>query len=327
MNILEDIIINIAYLNHEKAILKEKDALHIGFGIDASYVLGMGVLIQSILCYNPDEKIVFHIFTDGLDQEDIERLKEFSRNEKIQIIIYMIDIDKIKQLPTTQVYSLAIYYRLILGKALHGVVERVLYLDVDIICLASIRPIFEIDLDGTVAAVVRDRFGNDDDTIERLNLTNHILFNSGVLLIDLNRWNHEHIAENALQLLREHAEMYRCYDQDVLNLLLKGKTKLIDKKWNYMYNISYMNYLLPENIVFVHFIGEKPWKDWMGHHRMAAFFEKYKEKSPWHGVPFVKPQSYKENRKMARSCFRRRKYMHAFGWYIKYLFKRCKEKM
>ena len=55
-------------------ILNDKNTFHIAFGIDANFTIGTGVLIYSIL-QQTNHNIIFHIFTDTIYDNDIERFK------------------------------------------------------------------------------------------------------------------------------------------------------------------------------------------------------------------------------------------------------------
>jgi lipopolysaccharide biosynthesis glycosyltransferase len=139
--------------------------------------------------------------------------------------------------------------RLQLGEFLPAL-DRVLYLDADILAVADIRPLLDTDLGGAVAGAVqdlglhaalaeeaitgqpdhvlhvRDALGWDPDTF--------IYVNSGVLLLDLAALRRERFGERAGQLVLDHPHRFRWRDQDAINLLLSGRVVLLDPRWNTM---------------------------------------------------------------------------------------------
>lgn len=80
------------------------------------------------------------------------------------------------------------YYRLLSPLILPKELDRVLYLDPDILIINSLRPLWELNLDMKVFAAASHtgltEIANDINHV-RLN-TEHEYFNSGVMLIDLN---------------------------------------------------------------------------------------------------------------------------------------------
>jgi len=327
MGIFENVILKTAVLDENNTFEMVKDDLHIAFGIDANFAIGMGVCMTSIILNNPSEKINFHVFTDGIHQEDINRLKLLTKYENVKIKIYYIDINVFKTLPTTMGWSQAIYYRFIMAKVLYGSVDKVLYLDADILCIGSLKALIEMDMGNDIIVGISDLLAFFKTRMEELSIKNGKYFNSGVMYIDVNKWSTEKISERAMELLSENPQKYKSFDQDVLNVLLDGKTQYADKKWNHIYNMLFMNHILPENTVLIHYTGDKPWHRWTEHHFMVKRYYEYSKKSPWSDVLIAQPVHYKEKRKMANSYKKRGMYLQFFKWYCDYLITRTKTKL
>jgi lipopolysaccharide biosynthesis glycosyltransferase len=323
MEIFKNIILKIEQLNKQTTFQEKQADFHIAFGIDKNFARGMGILIDAIHSHNTDEKIVFHVFTDGINQSDLDRLKKLTVYQNIIIKIYYLDINVFKNLPTTLAWSYATYYRFIMGKVLYGVVDRVLYIDADILCIGPLAELKNIAMNDNIVLAISEE---GQFSVKRLGLQQGKYFNAGVLYIDINKWNDGQIAEQAVKLLQENPEKYTYLDQDVLNILLDGKTCFIDRKWNYLYDMRKMNSELPKGIIFIHFIGDKPWQRWSEHHFMVKFYDTYANKSPWANVPLVEPSHYKEKKRMARSYAKRKMYMKALYWYGRYGIGKIKSK-
>jgi len=326
MKIFDRIILKIEALDSDKLLQEDNIDIHIAFGIDANFARGMGVCITSIILNNLDKNIAFHVFTDQINQADIEKLKELTQYKNVKIKIYYIDSKVFKTLPTTMAWSQAIYYRFIMGKVLYGIVDKVLYLDADILCIGSLDALPQVEMKENIILAIADHPAGIEEKIKHLSIKNGKYFNSGVMYIDINKWNDEKIAEKSLDLLLKNPEMYQSFDQDVLNVLLDGKTYFISENWNYIYNLGYMNHELPKGINLIHFTGDKPWQRWTEHHFMVKVYEHYIKKSPWCDIPLSEPSHYKEKRRMAKSYAKRGKYIKAFIWYGKYLCARTKTK-
>ncbi len=57
-------------------------------------------------------------------------------------------------------------------------------------------------------------------------------FNSGLLVVDLAQWRREGYADQVLQCLRRHREHVVWWDQYALNVVLAGKWRALDRRWN-----------------------------------------------------------------------------------------------
>lgn len=315
MAIFENIILRTEILNDKINFIESQADYHIAFGIDRNFARGMGVLISAISQHNCEAKVVYHVFTDGIDLDDINKLKQLTQPDHVMIKFYYIDIAAFKNLPTTIAWSYATYYRFIMGKVLYGSVERVLYIDADILCLNAIKELTQIDMESNIVLAIAEP---GQFNVKRLNIKQGRYFNAGALYIDINKWNEAKIGEQAVQLLSQNPEKYPYLDQDVLNILLDGKTRFIEEKWNYLYDMRKVETQLPDGVNFVHFIGDKPWQVWSEHHFMVKIYMAYAKKSPWAEVPLVQPRHYKEKKRLARSYRKRHMYFMACCWYFKY---------
>lgn len=326
MEIFNHIILKTETLNSAKIVKKEDIDIHIAFGIDTNFARGMGICITSVILNNLEKNIVFHIFTDNMNEADLEKLEELTKYKNVGIKIYYIDSNVFKTLPTTMAWSEAIYYRFIMGKVLYGSVDKVLYVDADILCVGSLDELIQIDMKENIIIAIEDNYAGRQERIEYLAIQNGKYFNSGVMYIDINRWNDEEIAEKSLDLLLQNPGKYKSFDQDVLNILLDGKTYFANEKWNYIYNLGYMNHEIPSGRKLIHFTGDKPWQRWTEHHLMVKIYAPYMSKSPWSSVPLSEPVHYKEKRRMAKSYTKRGNYIKALLWYGKYLIARTQIK-
>ncbi|HFU3800093.1 TPA: glycosyltransferase [Streptococcus suis] len=137
--------------------------------------------------------------------------------------------------------------------------ERALYLDSDIIVRGDISDLFTLDLaDSPLAAVnnlAPQGFYEEG-------------FNSGVLLIDCQKWRAEQTAQKLLELTREH-HLTAYGDQGILNMHFKDRWLPLSKEYNFMVgpdqmahfhgNWDYYQQAYSDPII-VHFTAKKPWQ-------------------------------------------------------------------
>ena len=117
----------------------------------------------------------------------------------------------------------------------------------------SLRELFEIDIENYYALVCREFLKGD-------------YFNSGVLMINSKLWRDTNIEEVFCEYYDKNYINYKFPDQDLLNDALKGKVKIIDKKWNFFpvlyykpLEISINDYMEANKKSIIHYIMYKPW--------------------------------------------------------------------
>jgi lipopolysaccharide biosynthesis glycosyltransferase len=328
LNILNNAIARRETLTGCYSETNQGNEMHIAFGVDANFVRPMGVMITSLLINNRDENIVFHIFVNSIHEVDVDRLKTLVEEYKTTINLYHIDKTVFDQLRTTWRCSHAIYNRFLLCSTLHGVADRVLYLDADMICTGKIRELMDTELGDYIAAVVQEAetvFIRKQ--IEKLKLRHGKYFNAGVICIDINKWNEHDVSNTAMQLLIENYERFNLLDQDALNVILDGKVKFISAKWDFMCNLEKNIKEIPADTILIHYTSrEKPWHSWCIH-PLAATFTNYAKESLWRDVPLDEiPRSYKEMKMLGRALFHRKDFLSSLYWYFKYAQEKIKAK-
>jgi lipopolysaccharide biosynthesis glycosyltransferase len=222
---------------------------------DDNYAPFVATTIASI-CDNTNSFIDFYILDGGIttkNQERIEKLIEKFNNFSIDFI--NIDTEKeFKEFKTTSYISMAAYNRFLIPQ-LKPNLKKVIYLDIDIIVLGDIKELYEQSLDGFAVGTIDDQ--GDINFISQIknNLDmdiNCTYFNSGVLLMDLNKWNEDKIVETLFKIEEKYREKILCNDQDILNKYFENNYKLLDKKFNTM--------IKGDNAIIRHFANVfKPW--------------------------------------------------------------------
>jgi len=156
------------------------------------------------------------------------------------------------------------YYRLCLAELLPEL-DRIIYLDTDIVVLGDIAKLYDLELaeDQIIAGV------NDMDSVElKEKISTSAYINSGVILFDLaaiRRFNLNVVREciNILQNFRDRMSLN--IDQDLINIIFNGHIKLLDISWNAQsvgtprgFKLGYDDKSIEKNII--HFIAtHKPW--------------------------------------------------------------------
>jgi len=206
---------------------------------DRNFALQLATTLASLdaVTSGPDVQRVY-VLADGYDAE-LERRVAAGRSEWIRLTWVDVADRLVDDLPTNFHISRASYTRLFLASLLPPELDRVLYLDCDLLLCRPITELAGADLHGhTIGAVV-------DFSAPRIALPDALLgwrslgldgrlpyFNAGVLVIDLARWRALGLEQRLRDHVRDHRELLRWHDQDALNACAAGDIEELAPIWN-----------------------------------------------------------------------------------------------
>lgn len=135
--------------------------------------------------------------------------------------------------------------------------KKVLYLDIDVLVKRDIGELFELEFDEVIAASL----ASPDSMAMGEHLPNFSgeYFNSGVLVIDMNKWRDKQISRELARVTQ--GEIFPFLDQDALNLVFQNNWKKINRRYNWFHDVTKRQIDLidwPEPSI-IHFVGLKPW--------------------------------------------------------------------
>lgn len=258
--------------------------------LDRNYLLPLKVLLTSLLINNPGECFDVYLASDDLDADntaDTARLLEDAGSR-----LYLIRVDErlFEDAPTLRYYSRAMYYRLLAAQYLPEDMDRILYLDPDILVINPIRPLYETEMGGFLyAACIHKGIVNISKPINHIRLSAYETegyYNSGMLLMNLRAIREAVLAEDVFAYVKKNRQLLVLPDQDILNGLYGDRIMPLDESlWNYHagkyreYCIASagekdMNWVM-RNTAILHFCGKrKPWHlSCSG--RFAALYKQY----------------------------------------------------
>ena len=249
--------------------------MNIVFCLDNNLVKQAQILINSILATNADTQIYFYALLLNVEKENIAELEGNVKKNHAQLTVY--EIDPSKSFPNILKGSVTTgtYLRLLIEEILPNDIQKVLYLDCDIIVVGNLCELYNTDIsDYSIAAA----YDVECDDILRYNRMDYPLeegyFNAGVLLINLDYWRKNKIGKKALDFVFNNVELCEFHDQDALNHILHGSVKFISSKYNAIYDffrvdseklrietIKYKAIMKDlESPVIIHYAGVfKPW--------------------------------------------------------------------
>jgi lipopolysaccharide biosynthesis glycosyltransferase len=233
---------------------------------DGGYRAQLATCLRSIVESNRASwPLEFHVLMSEFPEEDRARVEASLPDGSATIRWVPIDVEQFGKFWTADHMSAMTFARLLVPRSLPDHVERVLYLDSDLIVLDDISPLWDVDLNGKPVGAVLDsidgRLQAHAPGFERVPRV-AAYFNAGVLLIDLPRWRGEQISEKAMAYLQKNPSLQYC-DQDAINATCDGLWTPLHPRWNYQDHREMRILDLPKDRWpgVVHFCTSlKPWK-------------------------------------------------------------------
>lgn len=246
------------------------------FSIDDMYVDHFKVMLYSLVRQTKNRKLEIYVLQKTLLKRHTE-LIQYTQNLEVGYHPIIVGTEVFAQAPTTDRYPDTIYYRLLAHKFLPETLDRILYLDADMLCLNDFSSLYDMELgDQLYAAASHNTDGKFLDYVNKLRLKNVELessyFNTGVLLMNLPAIRKVVHQQTILDYIMQNRGRLILPDQDILNGLYANLVKPIpDEIYNYDARYSLIYQLKSRNewdlewvinhTVFLHFAGrDKPWK-------------------------------------------------------------------
>lgn len=270
---------------------------HIALTIDKNFVRFCGVTMVSVLHNDIPTDICFHIVSNGLPHADEDCLRRLAEDYNAKVCFYTAspeDINGYELRWEGQRLSKVVFYRCLLASLLPDSVEKVLYMDCDMLVLQPLQELWNTPLEGLALAAVPDSIEPNPAHTKRLQYdAADGYFNGGLLLLNLRYWRENHIGEKCRDYYRTYPDRILMNDQDLLNGLLHDKKTFLDMK----YNVQEGAYRLPKgkparwkppyigmllNPAVLHYSSRKPWQYHCMHPLRHLFFQ-YQDMTPWAG--------------------------------------------
>lgn len=265
--------------------------IHIGTGFDRNYLNAFHALLGSLVRNHSETPLELHIITDGLTSKEKAKIRTRVSNAGHRLTFYEVDPSRVKHFMVSGEWTSVVYYRLLFSTLIHRSIRRLLYLDCDIVAIKSLWSLYTIELDGYPVGAVYDNYVKKQSYIGIS--TEGEYFNSGVLVIDLEKWRDQQISEKAFNYLLTHPDRILYVDQCALNAVLISNWKKLEPRFNLMYSFfpqdmdktqlrEFIN-----NGVVVHFTLQRPW-NMLCKNRLRKLYFHYSEISGLNFLPWVR---------------------------------------
>lgn len=272
--------------------------MNIACATDNRFAPYCGIMLTSLFENNKKNSFSVFILTKGLSKENVAKLNLLASHYHSTITMIELDSNNFAACPIEDDrMSIVTYYRLALPFVLPSDIHRVLYLDVDIIVNNQIDALYNIDINDVALSACVD-LNIDEVTSSKVGVPKEQYFNAGVLLINVDFWRRNHIAEKCFEFIKDNPNLITYWDQDALNATLHNAIPFMDITYNFRsrYIYEYFFHSFSDDIkrrvsrcalnpVIVHFASmDKPWhKIYAGPYQ--SLFLYYKKRSLWADTP------------------------------------------
>ena len=237
----------------------------------------MMVMLTSLFHSNAGDTFDLYFMHKGLSEDMIQSLESLTDAHNSRLHSIIVDADLFAGFPTRMGGPVEAYFRLSMMEYLPHDLERILYLDSDMIVDKPIRKFYEADFEGNSLVACVD-FGinylMEPFTVKHGVSRDYPYFNSGVMLLNMGKFRELGIGMPYFRRVLENLTSDLVLgDQDLLNIVFHDKVKLLDfAKFNFQpldlihnkpYKVDPQTSDDPEFASIVHYTGYKPWDQWI----------------------------------------------------------------
>lgn len=252
---------------------------------DENFIQHLTVTMASILANaNIDDDLYFYILLDkALSSETKEKILTLQKIKKFNI--YFIEVEKSIFNNYSNVRKMA-NFKFFLGDILKDV-DKILYLDCDLVVLTSLKDLFSENIDNYYLAGA-DNIGHYFLYKDRDYFISDFYINSGVMLINLKLWRQDNLKDKFITIKEKNIKNFIFVDQDVINLCCENKIKPLDLSWN-MHTGFFKNFYFHPmkeeikkaiaNPKIIHYSSFK--KPWNAYSPLMKFYYKYLALTPF----------------------------------------------
>jgi len=256
-----------------------KNTINIAIALNNQVIIPAYVMIHSLVINNTENPLCLYVLHSELTEENMNLLKKAMQLDKNNNVIHFIKIDASKTigLPYNEFWSLEMYYRLMLPEILGNDIERILYLDIDIIINKNIWNFYHLDFENHMLIATKDVEFDSIIALDQpesrkrnaffleLKKQGMTYFCSGVLLMNLKRLKSKYTFQHYIDIFQTIKDKIILPDQDLLNYVHFKNVKLVDEiKYGLFTQTAHKNGLtydyVKNNVSILHFTGQaKPW--------------------------------------------------------------------
>jgi lipopolysaccharide biosynthesis glycosyltransferase len=285
-------------------------AIPIVCAFDDRYAMPMATMVCSVLTHlAPQYCLELYVIDGGITPESkanvLASVAAVGRCSITWLPPSPAMLARMSQFKTSGHLSLSTYYRLFLPELLPRNLNKVIYLDCDLIVMTDIGPLWQLEVEPYYLLAAQDvgvlAVSHPSGLLNYQELgipADRKYFNAGVLVLNLARWRQDRMGHQIIEYMEQNPKFIRLHDQDALNAMLFDKWGELDLRWNQTPHL-YRNFRSWRETPFsqevyrrtvtspyiIHFASSaKPWNRYTHRHRRQ--FYQYLDQTAWAGWRF-----------------------------------------
>lgn len=198
------------------------------------YIKPLSVMLYSLFANNSDVSDVFMIANES---GELETVRATCDAFGVRLTLLNPSIKNIGEAPTKihGVRTNSMYYRIGAGRLLPETVDKILYLDADLIVRKNLSELYaSLPPESYLAAATLHASMKNAEFVKPFGGR---YFNSGVMVLNVALWRRDDITGKCIAFIKDHPEQIRFHDQCVLNHVCKPWNEVCIT-WNYNKSIS-----------------------------------------------------------------------------------------
>lgn len=287
--------------------MKQVKPINILIACDNNYAPYYGVLLVSLFRHHSGESFDVYLITDNsICKQTISKFSALCERNNSRFFVKVADVNILKDYPNNLNHhvNLAGYYHILAPAILPKDIDKIIYMDGDMLVRGNIEDLWEMDMEGYAMAAALDSIAFDKSVYERLGYCEiYPYVNNGVSVINLKYWRENQVIEKAMAYIAGHHDTLDLMDQDTENAVLYDKIKVMPITYNYQvmflakyfwkdFDDAFRQKVLDtaKHPIIIHYNGGiKPWswRYWKLPYRMEWLREYWK--SPWWFAYQIKP--------------------------------------
>jgi lipopolysaccharide biosynthesis glycosyltransferase len=207
--------------------------IRILFCCDPGYYQHLAAALVSLHDSNKRHRLDIHLITGEQNAEAEARLTAAIRPfANSTLTIHSFSWSNKENWFTSGYITSDTYTRIFAPHVLDPSMERILYLDADLLVVDDLEELWSTDLEGFALAAVTDPYAFG----RRAELgipESEPYVNAGVLLLNLTAWRARNYPARLAKHIERQGERLKFHDQDAINALLHAEIQLLDYRWNF----------------------------------------------------------------------------------------------
>lgn len=207
--------------------------INIGYAVSNQYTAMLSVSILSLLeNSNPDDEFNIYILNSDITDENKRKINELKNIKNFNIEYITVENKDFEDIATG--ISIVSNYRVKIA-SLKPELDKILFLDSDLLIVASLQDLYNTNLkDNYFGAVVDPGIKLQYEyTIRDNEKFPDRRFNTGVMLINLDKWRKDNIENKLLEGMKWYSTKYKVWsEQNVLNMVCKNHILELPLQYN-----------------------------------------------------------------------------------------------